>query len=75
MALRLKGGGPLPEVGDRLVVGTCDIAGAGVRALLGLARADGTPPLAVHELELASLAADARGGIVRETEGRKAPRT
>lgn len=56
MALRLKGGGPLPEVGDRLVVGTCDIAGAGVRALLGLARADGTPPLAVHELELASLA-------------------
>ena len=55
MALRLKGGGPLPEVGDRLVVGTCDIAGAGVRALLGLARADGAPPPAVHELELASL--------------------
>jgi hypothetical protein len=69
MALRLKGGGPLPEVGDRLVVGTCDIAGAGVRALLGLARADGTPPLAVHELELASLAAprsrdDADAGAV-----------
>ena len=57
MALRLKGGGPLPEVGDRLVVGTCDIAGAGVRALLGLARADGAPPPAVHELELASLVA------------------
>ena len=69
MALRLKGGGPLPEVGDRLVVGTCDIAGAGVRALLGLARADGAPPLAVHELELASLAAprsrdDADAGAV-----------
>ena len=57
MALRLKGGGPLPEVGDRLVVGTCDIAGAGVRALLGLARAGGAPPPTVHELELVSLVA------------------
>ena len=61
MALRLKGGGPLPEVGDRLVVGTCDIAGAGVRALLGLVRADGAPPPAVHELELVSLAAPLSG--------------
>ena len=34
--LRLKAGGALPPVSsDRVVVGVCDIAGAGVRALLG----------------------------------------
>jgi hypothetical protein len=55
MALRLKNGGPLPKVGDRLAVGTCDVSGAGVRALLGFVPADGVHAV-VHDLELVSLA-------------------
>lgn len=55
MALRLKGGAPLPEVGDILAVGTCDVSGAGVLALLGLVPVDGVEPV-VHELEIVSLA-------------------
>ena len=51
VSLRLKGGDPLPPVGDRLVVGACDISGAGVRALLGLVPSDGAP-VVEHELEL-----------------------
>ena len=50
VSLRLKGGDPLPPVGDRLVVGACDISGAGVRALLGLVPPDGAP-IVEHEIE------------------------
>ena len=59
--LRLKGGGDLPAVASRVVIGTCDISGVGVRALLGLRASDGTRA-ATHELELTGVGSNPGGG-------------
>lgn len=42
--LRAVGGGALPPIATRVVIGVCDLSGAGVRALLGLSPGDGTQP-------------------------------
>ena len=52
VSLRPRDGSPLPDLGARLVVGTCDVAGAGARALLGLVPSDGSPPPPAVELTL-----------------------
>lgn len=49
--MRAKGGGALPPIADRVVVGVCDIAGVGVRALMGLKSSDGSEAT-THELEI-----------------------
>jgi hypothetical protein len=49
--LRVKGGGALPPIAARVVVGVCDIAGVGVRALMGLKPSDGSKATAT-QLEL-----------------------
>ena len=63
-SLKVKGGGALPPIADRVVVGTCDVAGVGVRALMGLKPGgDGTTAKGTtHELELHGVGERRTGG-------------
>ena len=60
-SLKAKGGGALPPIADRVVIGVCDIAGVGVRAIMGMKASDGSQAT-THELELHGVGARSGSG-------------